>query len=144
MDTVPLRAGSSVRSEGGGGLVEVLGKLVLLASKLPLLLSKPGLLSLACLPDTDGCQEGLEMEVEILWVDAEVPVEKEEQLLLHEVDLGDGETKALVAANSSVASPVLVLWRGVVEVLSSQDESGEEDPVGGAGHALGNWGKARP
>lgn len=84
------------------------------------------------------------MEVKVLGVDAEVPVEKEEELLLHEVDLGDGEAKVLVAANRAVAGPVLVLGGGVVEVLSGKDESGKEDAVGGALHALGNRRKTSP
>lgn len=82
---------------------------LLLASVLLLLLDEPGLLSLARLPDTDGCKEGLKVVVKVLGVNAEVPVKKEEQLLLHEVDLGDGEAEVVVTANSAVASPVLVL-----------------------------------
>ena len=51
------------------------------------------------------------MVVEIVRVDAEVPVEEEEQLLLHEVDLSDGEAEVVVAANRGVLCPVLVLGR---------------------------------
>lgn len=50
------------------------------------------------------------MIVKIILVDAEVPVKEEKQLLLHEVDLGERKAKTLVAANSAVAGPVLVLW----------------------------------
>ena len=57
------------------------------------------------------------MVVEVLRVDAEIPVKEEQQLLLHKVDLCDGESKVLVAADSAVPGPVLVLGRGVIEVL---------------------------
>lgn len=86
------------------------------------LLDEPGLLGLAGLVDTDGSQEGFEVGVEILGVDAKVPVKEEKELLLHEVDFGDGETKVLIPANSSVPGPVLVLGRRVVEVLCRKDE----------------------
>lgn len=113
-------------------------ELVLLACKLLLLLGEPCLLSLARLVDANGCQEGLEVIVKILGVDAEIPVEEKEKLLLHKVDFGDGETKVLVPADSTVPSPVLVLGGRVVEVLCRKNESGEEDPVNGAAHTLGD------
>ena len=116
----------------------------MLAGVLLLLLDELSLLGLAGLPDTDGGKEGLKVVVKVLGVDAEVPVEKEEKLLLHEVDLSDGETEVVEAADSAVASPVLVLGRGVVEVLGSQDEGSKENAVGGALHALGNRRKTRP
>lgn len=51
----------------------------------------------------DGAaEEGLEVGEELTLVHAEVVVEEEEELALHEVDLGRGE-------ESRVASPVLVL-----------------------------------
>ena len=83
------------------------------------------------------------MVVEILRVDAEIPVKEEQQLLLHKVDLGDGEAKVLVAADSAVPGPVLVLGRGVIEVLGCKDERGEEDAVNCASHALGDGRKTR-
>lgn len=109
---------------------------VLLASNLPLALCRPGLLSLACLPDADGCQEGFQMVVEVVRVDAQIPVQEEEELLLHQVDFGDGKAKVVVAANGTVPGPVLVLGRRVVEVLGGEDERGQEDAVDGAAHAL--------
>jgi hypothetical protein len=42
------------------------------------------------------------MVVEILRVDAKVPVEEEKQLLLYEVDFSDREAEALVAADSGL------------------------------------------
>lgn len=84
------------------------------------------------------------MVVKILGVDAEVPVEEKQKLLLHEVDLSNGETEVVVAAYSAVASPVLVLWGRVVEVLGCKDERSKEDAVGGAFHALGDRREARP
>lgn len=96
------------------------------------------LFRLALLPDADRVEEGLEVGVEVVLCDAEVPVEEVEELLLHEVDLVVGEAEALVAADGGVAGPVLVLWRRVVEVLCGEDEGGEEDAVDGAAHALCN------
>lgn len=84
------------------------------------------------------------MEVEILGIDAKIPVEKEKQLLLHQIDLGDRETEALVAANSGVPGPVLVLWGRVVQVLSRKNERGEEDAVDSARHSLSNRRKSAP
>lgn len=88
-----------------GEFALALGKKLLLADE-----SEPCLL---CLPDlvrADGREERVEVFIEVLWVDPQIPVEEEEQLLLHEVDLGDGESKVFVAADAGVASPVLVLW----------------------------------
>lgn len=62
----------------------------------------------------DGSQEWVEMEVEIFGSDSQVPVEEVEELLLHEVDFGDGEAKVGEVADGSVTCPVLVLWRRVV------------------------------
>lgn len=58
--------------------------LLLLAEALLLLLPDDGSLLAA-----DGVEERLEVKVEILRVDSHVPVQKEEELLLHQVDLGD-------------------------------------------------------
>ena len=49
------------------------------------------------------------MGVEVFLGDPEVPVEEVEELLLHEVDFGDGEAKVLVASYGGVPGPVLVL-----------------------------------
>lgn len=62
--------------------------------------------------------------------DAEIPVEQEQKLLLHQVHLLELEE------THGVGAPVLVLWRRVVEVLGREDEGREEDSVAGAGHAL--------
>lgn len=83
------------------------------------------------------------MIVEIVGVDAKIPVQEEKELLFHQVNLGDGEAKVVVAPNSTVPSPVLVLGGRVVEVLSSENERSKEDPVNGASHALGNRRKTR-
>ena len=86
----------------------------------------------------DGAEEGLEVGVEVLGRDAEVPVEEKEQLFFHQVDLREGEAEGVVAAHGGVAGPVLVLGGGVVEVLGGEDEGGEEDAVHGAAHAFGH------
>jgi hypothetical protein len=44
-------------------------------------------LGLFVLPDADWSKEWFEMFVEVFGSDAEVPVEEEEELLLHKVDL---------------------------------------------------------
>lgn len=60
--------------------------------------------------------------------DSEVVVEKVKELLLHEVDLGEGEV-------SAVFLPVHVFGRRVVEIFGGANEDGEEDSVTGASHA---------
>lgn len=90
----------------------------------------------------DGCEEGLEVLVEVLVCDAQVPVEQEEHLLLHQVDLCEREAERLEAADGAVARPVLVFGRRVVEVLGGEDERGEEDAVHGAAHAFCDGGQA--
>ena len=77
------------------------------------------------------------MVIKIFGHNPQVPVEKVEQLLFHEVDFGDGEAKVLVTSYGGVACPVLILWRRVVEVLGCEDERGQEDTVDSATHALG-------
>ena len=84
------------------------------------------------------------MVVEVLGVDAKIPVKEEEELLLHEVDFSDGESKVFVATDGGVPGPVLVLWGRVIEVFSRKDERSQEDPVDGAAHAFGDGRKARP
>jgi hypothetical protein len=65
---------------------------------------------------------------ELRLFDTQVVVEEVQQLLLHQVDLGERE-------ESTVLLPVHVLWRRVVKVLGGTDEYGEEDSVSGALHA---------
>lgn len=66
------------------GIVFVRGKVLsgelvlLLASVLLLLFDESGLLGLAGLPDTDGCEKWFKVVVKILGVDAKVPVKKEQ------------------------------------------------------------------
>ena len=69
------------------------------------------LLGFLCLPGANGGEERLEVAEEVGFGHVEIPVKKAEELLLHEVDFGDAETKAVVAADGGVASPVLVLGR---------------------------------
>ena len=85
----------------------------------------------------DTAEEGGKVDHELILLDAEVVVEKVEELLLHEVDLGLGE-------ESSVLGPVLVLGRRVVEVLGGDDEGGEEDAVTSAVHSFGDTGQPGP
>ena len=64
-------------------------------------------------------------------VEMEIVFEQEQELLLHQVDLDDIEENGVVA-------PVLVLWRRVIEVLGSNDKSGEKHAMTSARHAYGN------
>lgn len=57
------------------------------------------------------------MEVKVLFGHSQVPLKQPQELLLHQVDLCQAEAKVLKTTDCSIASPVLVLWRGVVEVL---------------------------
>lgn len=98
------------------------------------------LLCLLVVIGADRGEERLKVEVEIFFVDPHVPIEQEQKLLLHEVDLCGGEAEGVEARHCSVASPVLVLGRRVVEILRSEDERGQEDAVNGATHALCHWG----
>lgn len=86
----------------------------------------------------DGREEGLEVGVKILLGDVELPVEKIEQLLFHQVDLRQGEAESRVVFEEAVAGPILVLGRAVVDVFGGEDEASEEDAVKGAGHAFGH------
>jgi len=65
---------------------------------------------LLVLPYSDRSQEGLEVFIQVFIGNSQVPVEKEEELLLHEVDFAVGEAKVLEARHIGVTSPVLVLW----------------------------------
>jgi len=87
---------------------------------------------------SDWCQEWLKMGVKILWPDSQIPIEQEQELLLHQIHLGDGETEVGKAADRSVSSPVLVLGRRVIQILRGEDEGSQEDPVHCASHALCN------
>ena len=79
------------------------------------------------------------MVIKIILSDSKIPVEKAKKLLLHQVDFGQAEAKAVKTTNGSVPRPMFVLGRGVVEVLSSKDERRKEDAVGCALHAFCNW-----
>ena len=61
------------------------------------------------------------------FVESQVVVEEEEELLLHEIDLRGVE-------QLGKARPVLVLRRGVVEILGRNDEGREEHAMARAGH----------
>lgn len=80
------------------------------------------LFCLGCDLHSDRRQERFQVEIKVLRSDSHLPVEEEEELLLHQVHLGDAEPKVLEATDGGVAGPVLVLWAGVVEVLRGKDE----------------------
>lgn len=79
------------------------------------------------------------MVVKIVFSHPEIPIEEAEKLLLHEVNFSQAEAEVVVPTDGGIASPVLILGRGVVEVFRGQDEGGKKDAVGSAFHALSNW-----
>ena len=52
---------------------------------------------LLLLPFPNGCKERLEVYVEVVLSDAEIPIEKKQELLLHQVDFGRCETEAIIS-----------------------------------------------
>ena len=76
------------------------------------------------------------MVVEIVLSDSQVPIKQPKELLFHKIDFRQAEAEAVEATNACVPSPVLVLWRGIVKVLGSEDQRGEEDAVRCAFHAF--------
>lgn len=83
------------------------------------------------------------MDVEIIFVHVQVPVEEEKKLLLHQIDFCLGEAKVGEVANFGIFSPMLVLWRRVIEEFCREDEGSEEDAVDCASKTLCYWGKTR-
>jgi hypothetical protein len=56
-------------------------------------------------------KEVVEIPVKILLGDAKVPLEEEEELLLHQVNLCAAEAKVVaLGGDVAVVGPVLVLW----------------------------------
>lgn len=90
----------------------------------------------------DGSQERVEMVIEILFGDDQIPFQELQKLLLHQVDLGSREAKWLVSSYVGVFGPVLVLGRRVVEELGGKDERSQEDSVDGASETLGHGWKS--
>lgn len=85
---------------------------------------------------TNRSQKGFEVNEEILVCDSQVPVQQEQELFLHQVHLRVGKPESFILVHQRVAGPVLVLRRGVVQVLGRQDQRGQENPVYGAPHSL--------
>jgi hypothetical protein len=92
-------------------------------------------------PGSDGVEEGLEVEEEVLFCDPGVPIQEVQHLPLHQVDLGQRKPEAVVSLDAAIVCPVLVLRTRVVEVLGCEDEGGEKYSVDGATHALCYWWK---
>lgn len=89
--------------------------------------------------ESNRSQERLKMIQEIKFCDPCVPVEQEQQLAFHQVDLCQSKTKPIVALDRRISSPVLVLRARIVEVLGREDQTSQEDSVNGTSHALGDW-----
>lgn len=89
--------------------------------------------------EPDGCEKGLEVGEEVFFADSSVEIEQEQQLPLHQIDLSQGETKALTSLHRCVSGPMLVLGARIVQALGCKDQRGEEDAMYSASHALGNW-----
>jgi hypothetical protein len=71
---------------------------------------------------TNWSQERVQGSEEILFRHTGLPVKQEEQLTFHQVHLGQGESEPLISLHHGIASPVLILWAGVIQVLSSENE----------------------
>lgn len=72
-------------------------------------------------------EEGTKVLDCLVLVEAKIIVEQEEKLLFHEVYLGEIEKRG-------VSRPMLVFGRRVVEILCSDDESGQEDAMSRTRH----------
>lgn len=77
---------------------------------------------------------------EVLLGNSKVPVQQEQQLLLHEIHFGVGKPKPLTILHQRITRPVFVLRGRVVQVLGGENESGQEDAMNSTPHALGNRG----
>jgi hypothetical protein len=66
---------------------------------------------------TDGEQERAQVGKDILLRHMSLPVEQNEQLVLHRVHLWQGEAKPLVIFHHSVLSPMLVLGARIIQAL---------------------------
>lgn len=82
----------------------------------------------------DGSQEVLKVALKLCETKVEIPIQKVKELSLHKVDLIPGKAELgeiLVPCRRyrSIASPVFVLWRGVVEEFGREDKAREEDAV---------------
>ena len=87
----------------------------------------------------DGGEEGLKVSEEILVCDSQIPIEEEEELLFHEINLRDGKAETLKAFHRRISSPVFILGRAVIQILGREDERSEENSVDGATHSFGDW-----
>lgn len=76
------------------------------------------------------------MLIQVLLGDSQIPIQQEQELLLHQVHFRQRKPKSIKAAHDAVPSPMLVLWRGIVQVLGGKDERCEEYTVDRAAHAL--------
>lgn len=93
----------------------------------------------------DGLEENIKLAVKILLLNPQIPAEQAKQLPLHLVDLCSAEREvgndaATVIGDDGyicVPGPVLVLGRAVVQVLSGQNQSGQEDAMRSATAASG-------
>lgn len=89
-------------------------------------------------PTTNRTQERLQMREQFILRNTSLPIKQEEQLPLHKVHFGEREPEPIIPLDDRIPCPVLVLGTRVVEVLRSQDQTGQEDTVHGAAHALGD------
>lgn len=103
-----------------------------------LLLSLLLLMLLDLEPATNRTQERLQVREQFILRNTSFPIKQEEQLPLHEVHLRQREPEPIIPLDDRVPRPVLVLGTRVIEVLCGQDQTGQEDAVHGAAHALGD------
>jgi hypothetical protein len=56
-------------------------------------------------------EEGIQLAIQVLFGDPQLPLKKKEQLLLHQVHLGSVESEAIhLRGDVGVVGPMLVLW----------------------------------
>lgn len=89
-------------------------------------------------PATNRTQERLQVREQFILRNTSLPIKQEEQLPLHKVHFGEREPEPIIPLDDRIPRPVLVLGTRVVEVLRGQDQTGQEDTVHGAAHALGD------
>jgi hypothetical protein len=89
--------------------------------------------------ESDGRQERLEVGEQVILCDSQIKVKQEQQLSLHQIDLGQGESEAFKTLYRCVSRPVFVLWTRIIQVLCGKDQRSEEDAVDRTSHTLGDW-----
>lgn len=92
--------------------------------------------------ETDRSEERLEMLQQVLLGHPSVEVQEIQELPLHQIHLGQSESKAIESLDRCISCPMFVLRARIVQVLSREDQGSQEDAVNGASHAFGHGGES--